>query len=344
MPIVLAVIFLLVGFAMGFLVGTRSSQLAAKMSQVGKAMLSLRAVFNVAEAAGGLAGAETAAGDDDAADAQDGDDDSKTAEDADFLEPFLDLDSSEGLDEHPDIELNPIFMYRIKQVQEVKRLEAQRQSLLAQGVSEEEVEQLMLAMGEHGGGGRPMNSPLAVLISVGARVEAVKGKTTEEMQKKVEVRRKQRNVNVYLTKTLQVESLLGRSKGKEDKGGIRQRTAYDVARETATTPVGGGTAKRELAQLRKAKAARKTYRDYQRSVGGFLGARKSAAGLPSNAANEGGATGVEHDGILIEEPATEPMHSMEGAEELDGEMAGEEGWEESGEEGEEGEEGEDDGR
>ena len=155
-------------------------------------MLSLSAVLKIKEASDvqGLEGAENMDGDQD-------DDESGKEKAEDFLDAFLDSEQADGLDDHPDIELSPVFMYNIKKAKEAQRAEAQRQSLLAEGMTADEVDERMSQMGASGGA-PAVASPLAILIAVGARTEATKGKTSEEMLKKQDIRRKQRNIEVYL--------------------------------------------------------------------------------------------------------------------------------------------------
>jgi len=339
----IAAALLVVGFLLGFLVGARSKQLAAKLSQIGKAILSMKSLLNIPDAAAadqGLAGADTGGDDDD----DDIENDGKDAENSDdFLDKFLDMDPSEGLDDHPDLEVNPIFMYNIKKAKDEARADVRRQSLLAEGLSIDEADQRMLA-GESGGGGDSKANPLAFLISVGARVQSASGKTSEEMQKKIEIKRKQRNVQVYLSKNMNIETGLSRTAkeemdgGKGSKGG--KKSAYDVARETRNKPVGGAKHLREQAQLGRAKTARKILRHYQQQHGGKggpgvvhadLGDRRQAVGAKDAAA----ILGSQADDLAALLP--------EGQEPPDDDDEEEEEDDEEGEEGEEGEEEEDEG-
>jgi hypothetical protein len=180
----------------------------------------------------------------------------------DVLEDFLTQEEITGLDDHVDIDLNPVFMFHIKKAKEAARLEKRLAELAAEGLTEDEIAERMEADDAPVGEGR-MN-PLQLLISVGARVEPVKGKTSEEFLKKTEIRRKQRNIAVYLQKTFGIDTKMVAA--KEAKGGPTggRKNALQIANETKSKPVGGPTYEREVTQVKHAKSARLVYRAYKR--------------------------------------------------------------------------------
>lgn len=252
----LVIALIAVGFFLGFLVGARSREIVAKMKKAAKAVLSLGSLFVLKETAvqAGLDGAEAM---DDAG--EEDEDDGKKAEEAeDFLDNFLDPDDCEGLDDHPELEISPIFMYNIKKSKDEQRVQMRRQTLLAEGLGHEEVEELMNIQGGGATGG--YTNPLALLVSMGARVEAVKGKTSDEMRQKIEVKRKQRNVSVYLEKVLETEPG-GKSRAEHSKGGVT-KTPFDMARETKLKRVGGPAAERKTAAVVRARLARQAFRSH----------------------------------------------------------------------------------
>ena len=74
------------------------------------------------------------------------------------------------------------------------------------------------------------------------------------------MRRQQKNIQVYLQKTLELEDK--KAVDTNRKGG-RGKNAADVAKETKLKPVGGDKYMREKRAVQQAKAARDIFRDYQ---------------------------------------------------------------------------------
>ena len=169
-------------FLLGFVVGARTRQIVAKVKAIGKAVLSLNLLLKIKDAAAnGMDSAEaTNDGEEDELEEENKKD--KDLED-EFLEDFLMNDEDTGLDDHPDVDINPVMMFNIKKAKELARAETQRALMAAEGLSEEEINERML-MGDAGQGQGDMRpNALAVLIAAGARVEAAKGATSEEMTK-----------------------------------------------------------------------------------------------------------------------------------------------------------------
>ena len=123
---------------------------------------------------------------------------------------------------------------------------------MAEGFDENEVADRMEYEQANGGAGNGRPNPLALLISVGARVEAAGGDLAAGAALQ-ERRRLMRNVDVFLNKTDGVERYKpGRpNEGMRDAhSGARLKTAYEVARETFVTPAGGSAYRRELASIK----------------------------------------------------------------------------------------------
>lgn len=259
MSMAIAIAMLFAGWIVGFLMGARARQIAAKLTSVGKAVLSMHQLLKIKEAAAGLEDAEAMAqGDED----ENGD---KT-DVADPLDDFLNVANADGLDDHQDLELSPVMMYEIKKAKDKERAEKLRAALIADGLTPAEADE-RLAMAQEMGGAISDGKPnaLSVLIAAGARVEAVKGATNEEMQKKIEMRRKQRNVAVFLQKRYEIEIKAPALNDGDGAGrsAAQKKTAYDVARDTKLQPVGGKGYEREVRRVETAKSARKVYRAFK---------------------------------------------------------------------------------
>lgn len=152
--------------------------------------------------------------------------------------------------------------------------------------------------------------------------------------RKQDMRRQQRNVNVYLSKTLDIDTkTVSAKEGGKSKGG--RKTAYDVARDTKVTPVGGELYRRSLAAITQGKTARQIFRDYKirKDAEDKKAGKTDAVGAPESSADDGGAKrrGAQAANLTAGDIAQLLLEEEEGG--GDGE--------EDGEEGEEGEEGED---
>jgi hypothetical protein len=238
---------LLVALIIGFLLGTRARQLAASLKMVGKAMTSL--TIKIPAAASG-----PSIGADEDVDKEDLDD--KPPDLVDYLNT-----TPTGMDDNPDLTLNPILMYQIKKAKEEAR-EAKRIAALAnEGLTEDEIAERILAGVDVGGDAAGVRqNALAVLVNAGARVLPVASGDGAENQLIQERRRLLRTVDVHLSKNLGIDTAKARLK----QGVKRVKDAYDVARETSLQPVGGETALRSKANIRIAKEARNIFREWLR--------------------------------------------------------------------------------
>lgn len=252
----LAVVFLLVGILIGFVLGTRGRQTlnAAKMvftSNPFAALLSMPAK----EEEEGKDEAEQMGGDDD-----------KTADD--ILEEFMSRGIEHGLDDHPDLELNPVVMYQIKEAKAAKRVEMMRAALREEGLTEEEVEERMRS-GVDGPGivssGKP--SAFQVLIEAGARVTSVSSSSSDAAL--VQERKRQvRTIDVFLNKERGIDTAKDPTDKKQAKSvldakraGEKPKSAFQVAVDSKDhgkdyqwlTSQMVGVAKRSRTQLRDQK-------------------------------------------------------------------------------------------
>ena len=229
-----AVAFLLVGMILGFLLGTRGRQLA----QSAKAMaMNMPAIWSFK-----IPPKAEESNDDEGKDENEalgGGDDERPD---DILEEFMARGIENGLDDHPDLEINPVIMYQIKIAKEAKRMEMARAALRDEGMTEEEVEERMLLASM--GGANPVSagkpSAFQVLIDAGARFSSVSSGSNEAAL--IQERKRQvRTIGVFLEKERGIDT------GKDDKGtktkpntvldpkkaGERPKSAYQVAVETS---------------------------------------------------------------------------------------------------------------
>jgi len=243
----------------GFLLGTRAKQLIKATKNAGKALISLRELLK--------SGAEDEEKDDGEAEAVDDQvelDDSKPEE---FLDEFFSMEITSGLDDHADIIRNPILMYHIKIAKDEQRREKRRQQLLADGVDEETVNQVMenemMGLGGSGGGGDGKQNALATLIAAGARVTSVGDSSTAEAAAAEERRRNARTIDTFLSKQRGIDV----KKTTRPQGGASKlaMSALDMAYKTSKEPYGGQMAKLTEQKVDIAKQGRVSLRAWQRT-------------------------------------------------------------------------------
>ena len=126
------VVGLIIGVVLGFLLGTRAKQTLAALKAVGSVFKRLPFTFK-----------EVSDQNDGENDVEDEEEKEDKGIDADMLDEFL--NTEQGLDLHPELEINPIMLYHLKVQKERSReqarldqLEGMRQELIAQGLSEVE--------------------------------------------------------------------------------------------------------------------------------------------------------------------------------------------------------------
>ena len=215
-------------------------------------------------------------------------------------------------------------------------MKRQREALAAEGLTEDEIEDRIAGGGGGGAGvGEARPNALALLISVGARVEPATGASSDkEAIKKKEMQRTQRNINAFLSKTYDIEMKSKPTKSEDATSKGNKKNAYDVARDTKINPVGGPTAKRAINSVLQAKAARRVYRANKTKVD--LEMANKMAILPS--ASDAALADDPNRPKRRENCRISEMSAAQLAASLEDEIEGEGG--EEGEEGDEGEEGE----
>jgi hypothetical protein len=277
----MAVVAGLVCLIVGFVVGTRARQMAAALKAVGSLLKRVPFSLKDPKKMEEEGKAEEVAPEGEAeADA-----------DEISMEDFLDVKA--GLDVHPDLCVSPIFMYKVKQAKEETKRQAALQALLEQGVSEENATEVssmalmpivlalrscfapccavcllhlspsiaytsvhmsqLVEMQQNMGGGTA--GALLTLIQAGARVLPVSSNQSSEQQQLNEIRRKKKNIDVFLSKSLGVDI----SMEKVDKSASRRLstsgsslTAEMKAIETASRPIGGASLMRSEVSSRLA--------------------------------------------------------------------------------------------
>lgn len=334
----MAFIFLAVGLLVGFFLGTRARQVIASLRAVGSAMR--RAITLKIPSIAAESGPTPTGGGDDDDKAEDEDEDVS----ADLLDSLMQPVDADTLTDHPDVMYSPVLQYQIKKAKEEQRLEAQRQQLLAEGLSLEEVEAELAAGGGvvGGGGGMGRQNPLALLISIGARVEATRGGDSAEAAAAQARKRALRNVDAYLSR---VQGIDTKHKTAGGKGGhkrmARVKQAHEVAAETMLHRAGGTQFVRSEANAKRAKANRLLYRRWLVVNGAQLAAFRRTS-LSSD--GDGGGMVPRRGGGEVDADMLAKLQAELGANGGDLELGGEEDeapeQEFESEEGEEGEEGE----
>ena len=316
----------------GFILGTRGRQIVASAMVMGSALKTC--MVRIPEAAsimGQQTNKEDDGGENDEMEGEeDGDEDQLKLED--LIQP---AENDPALSDHPDVKLNPVIMYKIKRSKEEMRVQQRRAALLAEGLTASEVEERMEieAVSGTGGGSGQKTNPLALLVSLGARVEASAGGGSQEAVQMQERRRLQRNVDAYLQKAEGIEKFRSEKMhaARDPISGGRLKTAHEIAKDTGVSTYGGGGYKRAKHNVHVAKDARNIYRRWKASNPALLtqlGDEKTS--------RRGGA--IEQIEDLSQVPEGGDGEEEAPDEEGGGEEGGgedEEGGEEEGEEGEE---------
>ena len=242
-----------IGVAMllvGFLLGTRGRQILATAKVAHRALALLRGVRIPAPF--------------DAADADDGqadDNDALNEEAAGIptLEDFLSTSGNTGLEDHPEMEFNPVLLYQVKVA---KELERERKRQLALDALQDGAEGADSAGNELGG---YKQNALSLLISVGARTLPVQSKDKAENSLVQERKRQQKTIDTHLFKERGIQARAAAVKGsKQPARGEKVKSALEVARETESIPHGGLSYQRSLRNTLTAKASRDTLREWLR--------------------------------------------------------------------------------
>lgn len=261
-------------------------QVLASVKALPAAARSLKAVFNLPAA---QAAQESTGGEDDEREEEAENEGDLNLDD--YCQP---VEGDPMLSDHPDVRISPIVLYKIKQAKEELRTAQRKAALMAEGLDEREVAERMEMEAAAGGGGGGRQNPLALLISVGARVEATGGSDSADAQALNERRRLQRNIDGFFSKMYGIEKLRAAdlpNKRTRDASGQRIKSAHEIAKETAMTPVGGLAYQREVDNMRFAADARTEFRQYEAERKRLAGPEKHEAtrrqGMNSTAAPGG---------------------------------------------------------
>jgi len=246
-------------FLLGFILGTRGKQILATLKVMHKALLSTFSIKIPPTAE------EDGKDDGDENDMQ-GEDEANT----EGIDDFLSTDANPAMDDHPEVEINPVLMYLVRKAKDrqreerkLKAISEMRDKLVAEGYSEDEIVAKLAEDASMGEGGLPVRqNALAVLISVGARVEASAASGSADAQALKDKRRQQKNIDVYLATTQGVETAKTTAPTKNAKG-ARLESAYEVSKRTGVDRFGGGGYLRHVSQPQFAKTARNTFRDWK---------------------------------------------------------------------------------
>lgn len=246
-------VFLLMAFtfAIGFLLGTRAKQMLAAVQMSVQAVMSLKELL---KAAGATEEDNNGADDADDVDEDEGDD----GIGKDLLEQCMSTDVDYGLDDHADVVRNPIILYQVKQSKDTARREKRRLALIAEGIDEDVVNQMMedeaLGIASGGVGDGQRQNALALLIAAGARVKPLDGAGGAEAAAADERRRAARTIDVFLSKDRGIDvkkTYREKSSTTKNKSG-----PLEVALKTKDEPYGGTRVARASKAAQIAKSGR----------------------------------------------------------------------------------------
>ena len=223
MLIIGLIIGLVVGFLLGFLLGTRAKQLAQSLLMMPSALKTL------------LKSLAPWKSDFQKEDEGEADDTVEGDEELDAelnVDNFLNNEQLPGLDDHPEVNFNPIILYKVKQSQEEVRKEKRRAQLIADGFDPDAMDEYELANAITSAPQTKAN-PLNLLIELGARVTAVRGGRNQEAIEREDRRRQLKTIDTFLSKHLDadVTRVTAKSKDSAAAGGDKKKmSALDVAK------------------------------------------------------------------------------------------------------------------
>lgn len=248
------VIGLLVGAILGFIAGTRGRQILASMTQAFSMVAALT-----------LKIPPSAEGDEDG---DDGRVDEAMPTDLPDIEEFLSTDVVSQIEDHPEVEVNPIILYQVKIAKEKAREERQakylaelRDKYIAEGLSEDEIVERLLEGGK--AEEKQRQNALAMLISVGASVTPGAGRGNADSVALQDRRRQMKNVESYLANSHDIDVRKSKAVAKANASGVKMKNAYEIARETEFVSYDGGAHERSKGQPRVAKEARNLFREWK---------------------------------------------------------------------------------
>ena len=189
---VLAIVFLIVGLALGFLIGTRAKQLLAAIIVAPKAAATLAKTASAARQP-----PAPAAGDETTDMELLRPEEEEEAMGA-LVESFLNGNHAPGLDDHAQVQFNPIIMYRMKRVKEQQRIEREMKKRAESGEDSNPED-------NSGDIVSYAKQSINVLIAAGARFSSL-GNVNAAAQQQQERRRQLKSVEAYLAKQLEVDA------------------------------------------------------------------------------------------------------------------------------------------
>lgn len=254
---------------------------------------------------------------DDAGAAENAAENEEDGEDASLndLDDFINNDNVPGLDDHPDLEFSPVFMYKIKVAKEEARKEMRRQQLLTEGYDPDQMDE---ADASAAAVGSTKQNALATLIEAGARVTPIAASQGAEAKVREDRRRQIKTIETYLNKNLELDTTkksLQDQKTAYSSKGKKYLSALDAARLTTIKRAGNSSDERSLTVATTyAKAGRNQLRDLMvRDPKKF---QEIAFG-----GDDEGMSSADLDNLVLTEPGEEDGEEFEGEEqeENDGE-------------------------
>ena len=224
---------LVIGFVLGFITGARAKQLLNAAKLAPSALKTILKSLGVAPPEPGAA--EEAANEDVAIE-----------DPVQSIDDFINSDAVPGLDDHPDLEFSPVFMYKVKVAKEEARREKRRQQLLTEGYDPDQMDDEDAQAAAAGG---DKKNALATLIEAGARVTPLVASQGAEAKLREDRRRQIKTIETYLNKNMELDvtkSSLHERKTAASSKGKKYLSALDAARLTTVKRAGSEAEERAL--------------------------------------------------------------------------------------------------
>jgi len=165
-----------------------------------------------------------------------------------FLNTFFDVGQTAGIDDNPEVVVNPIFDYQIRKQKELDRLEFARKKAEEEGLTLDEMGDDATADVD-----RRKNNALATLIIAGARVTSVQSGHSAAAQAASDTRRKMKNIETYLSKYMDINvSTAKRESGRRNKS-KSLISAYEKAMQTRDNPTGDKVTKVAISAAKRSR-------------------------------------------------------------------------------------------
>lgn len=224
---------LIIGFALGFITGARAKQLLNAVKLAPSALKTIIKSLGVAPPEPGAA--EEAMNEDVAIEPS-----------VQSIDDFMNNDAVPGLDDHPDLEFSPVFMYKVKVAKEEARREKRRQQLLAEGYDPDQMDD---NEAQAAAAGSEKGSALATLIAAGARVTPIAASLGAEAKLREDRRRQIKTLETYLQKNMELDvtkTSLQEKKSAASSQGKKYLSALDAARLTTMKRAGTESEERAI--------------------------------------------------------------------------------------------------